>query len=61
VSTNAGFAIGSPDALRDVCASDQIRAFRVIAINVDLFDYIEFQSKIRNKTVAVRCKRLQFF
>jgi len=40
VSTNAGFAIGSPDAPRVVYASDQIRAAWVVTHNVYHNHYI---------------------
>jgi len=60
VSTNAGFAIDSPGVPRIVCASDQIRALRVIASNVYLNHYILLFVVSGHKLVANFRKRLHY-
>jgi hypothetical protein len=52
VSTNAGFAIGSPGVPRVVYASDQIRAIRVIAYEFYQFHYISIWLKMDRNSEA---------
>ena len=53
VSTNVGFAIGSPDTPRTTYASDQIRVFRVAAYSSYLIHYIYLFVHPSRKPVAI--------
>jgi len=53
VSTNAGFAIGSPGTPRVVDASDHIRAAWVVTHNVYLNHYIHLRLEYNYRPVAI--------
>ena len=56
ISTNAGFAIGSPGAPHHVYASDQIRAAWVVAAKIACLYYICMFINQGNKSVS-KCSR----
>lgn len=61
VSTNAGFAIGSPNApWRQGATSDQIRACWIITDYICLNYYIQLFEGFHHKLVAILRKRLHF-
>ena len=59
VSTNAGFAIGSPDTPRTMYASDQIRVCWVAAYSFYLNHYIYLFVPSSRKPVAIFRKELR--